>query len=131
VERSELASAAGQGRVVVLADNAFQDHGFAWRSNDLLMRAVLLDNYRAGKPRPLGFARPDFNFDFPYDGYGKDFAVAQLDNPEQMTAYRLRLVEKFAQDAGLQFHREPIAGVWSGSVPNWISTQGLIILEKL
>lgn len=31
----------GPGRVVAVADNAFQDDGFEWRSNDLLMRSLL------------------------------------------------------------------------------------------
>jgi hypothetical protein len=35
------ASAAGQGRVAAVADNAFQDDAFEWRSNDMIMRSLL------------------------------------------------------------------------------------------
>lgn len=31
----------GQGRIAAVADNAFQDDGFDWRSNDLFMRSLL------------------------------------------------------------------------------------------
>ena len=31
----------GRSRVVAVADNAFQDHGFEGQANDTLMRAVL------------------------------------------------------------------------------------------
>jgi hypothetical protein len=35
------ASVVGRGRVVAISDNPFQDDGFEWRSNDLLMRSLL------------------------------------------------------------------------------------------
>jgi SAM-dependent methyltransferase len=90
----------------------------------------ILDNYRPGEPRPLGFARPDFNFDHSYGQYGNEFAIVSPDNPEYMTAYRLSLIERFATQAGLEFQQSPIPGCWSGSHLNWVGAQDLVIFKK-
>ena len=90
----------------------------------------LLDNYRPGQPRPLGFARPIFNFDHPYGDYGDDFATVVPENPEQMTAYSLRLIERFADQAGLELDQPPVPGLWSGSSQTWAGAQDLVVLRK-
>ncbi len=90
----------------------------------------LLDNYRPGQPRPLGFSRDAFNFDHPYGTYGNQFAIVVPDNPEQMTAYRLALFERFATDAGLSFAQAPVMGLWSGTSTTWVGAQDLLVLEK-
>ncbi|WP_082803710.1 MULTISPECIES: class I SAM-dependent methyltransferase [unclassified Anabaena] len=95
-----------------------------------LFSFFLLDNYQPGKPRPLGFNRPDFNFDYQYGSYGSDFALVKPDNPEYMTAYSLRLLEQFATQAGLEFVQAPVTGLWSGSASSWVGAQDLVILKK-
>ncbi|MFP5270919.1 class I SAM-dependent methyltransferase [Coleofasciculus sp.] len=94
-----------------------------------LFSFFLSDNYRPGQPRPLGFARPEFNFDHQYGHYGDNFAIANPDNPEQMTAYRLRLIESFAKQAGLELAQAPVLGLWSGSTSTWVSPQDLLIFK--
>ncbi|HET9530323.1 MAG TPA: class I SAM-dependent methyltransferase, partial [Blastocatellia bacterium] len=95
-----------------------------------LFSFFLLDNYRPGQPRPPGFSRPIFNFDHSYGDYGEDFSVVRLDNPEFMTAYSLRLIERTVVESGLKFLQPPVPGLWSGSFHNWICTQDLIVLRK-
>jgi UDP-glucose 4-epimerase len=90
----------------------------------------LLDHYQPGQPRPLGFSRPDFNFDHPYGDFGNDVAIVVPDNPEQMTAYRLRLIERFASDAGLALAQPPLPGLWSGSASTWVGAQDVLLLAK-
>ncbi len=90
----------------------------------------LLDYYRAGEPRPLGFSRPDFNFDYYYKNYGNAFAMTDPDNPERMTAYRLHLIESFAEQADLEAIGSPLPGMWSGSTQNWIGAQEVIVFGK-
>lgn len=90
----------------------------------------LLDNYQPGQSRPLGFAHPRFNFDFYYGNYGEDFAIAEPDNPEQMTAYSLHLIERISTQAGLKLIRTSIPGCWSGSTSAWVGAQDLVILRK-
>lgn len=90
----------------------------------------IIDNYRTGQSRPSGFSRPIFNFDHSCGGYGKDFAIVEPNNPEQMTAYSLALIERFAAKAGLELANPPIPGFWSGSSLTWVGTQDLIILKK-
>ena len=90
----------------------------------------LLDNYRPGQPRPLGFVRPIFDFDHSYGTYQDDFAIVEPGNPEQMTAYRLRMLERFAADAKLAIAQPPVPGCWSGSHPAWVGAQDLLILVK-
>lgn len=90
----------------------------------------LLDNYRPGQPRPLGFAREAFNFDHPYGAYGDSFAIVVPDNPEQMTAYRFELLERFAFDASLSLAHAPVPGMWSGSTATWVGAQDLLVLVK-
>ena len=90
----------------------------------------LLDYYRRDQPRPLGFANPVFNFDHPYGQYGNEFATATLDNPEQMTAYRLRLLKNFATQAGFEPVQAPIPGLWSGTHSHPIGAQDLVVFTK-
>jgi SAM-dependent methyltransferase len=90
----------------------------------------LLDYYHPGQPRPLVFSRNAFDFDHRYGDYGDDFAIVVPDNPEQMTAYRLRMLEGFAAQAGLEFANAPVPGLWSGSSRTWVCAQDLIILRK-
>jgi SAM-dependent methyltransferase len=90
----------------------------------------LLDHYRPGQPRPLDFGKPDFAFDHGHGGHGADFAVAVPDNPEYMTAYRLSLIERLAEQAGLTLTQPPVPGLWSGTTPTWVGTQDLIVLRK-
>jgi SAM-dependent methyltransferase len=90
----------------------------------------LLDNYRPGQPRPLGFGRDSFNFDHQYGDYGDEFATVVPENPEQMTAYRLSMIERFANHAGLKLERAPVPGLWSGQFSNWITAQDLVVLRK-
>jgi SAM-dependent methyltransferase len=90
----------------------------------------LLDNYRTGQPRPYGFNRPAFSFDHPYRGHGDDFAIGVPSNPEEMTAYRLRMIERFATDAGLALVQAPVPGIWSGSSETWSGAQDLVVLTK-
>lgn len=71
------------------------------RGGRCIFSFFLLDFYRAERPRPLGFARTDFNFDFSLPDYGDAFAMAVPDNPEQMTAYRLSMLTRVAEEAGL------------------------------
>ena len=95
-----------------------------------LFSFFLLDNYRPGQERPLGFARPGFNFDHSCDLYGGDFAIADKGNPEYMTAYSLRLIKRFADKAHLDLVQEPIPGFWSGNSSTWVSAQDLVIFRK-
>jgi SAM-dependent methyltransferase len=90
----------------------------------------LLDNYRPKQARPLGFARPIFNFDYSYGQYGNEFALVSPDNPEYMTAYRLSLIEQFADKAGLEIQQSPLPGFWSGTHSNWVGLQDLVIFQK-
>ena len=90
----------------------------------------VLDNYWPGHPRPLGFARPGFNFDYSYETFGSDFRIANPNNPEEMTAYKKTLVLKYAEDAGLEMVQDPLPGFWSGSTANWIGVQDLVVLRK-
>lgn len=91
----------------------------------------LLDNYRAGHPRPLGFAQPDFDFPPGSAEYGGDFSTVFPDDPERMTAYHTRLVERLAADAGLALARAPVPGFWSGTTDRPISTQDVVVLERV
>jgi SAM-dependent methyltransferase len=92
-----------------------------------LFSFFLLDNYRPASERPHAFARPDFDF----AATGMDeFASADPDDPERMTAYRRSLVERLASDAGLRLSREPLAGFWSGSAATWVCAQDLVALEN-
>ena len=90
----------------------------------------LLDNYRPEQPRPLGFGREAFNFDHPYGAYGDSFAIVVPDNPEQMTAYRFELLERFAVDASLSVAHAPVPGMWSGSTATWVGAQDVLVLVK-
>lgn len=90
----------------------------------------LLDHYRRGYPRPLGFASRAFDVDHSYGGYGNDFAVSDSDDPEAIAAYRRSAIEGFAREAGLTLAQEPLPGLWSGTAPTWVGAQDVIILTK-
>lgn len=94
-----------------------------------LASVFLLDHYRAGRKRPLGFARPDFNFDHGH-GAVADFAIATPEDPERMTAYGLGLLRRFAGEAGLDLEGEPVPGQWSGAFDAPIGAQDLLVLRK-
>jgi SAM-dependent methyltransferase len=89
----------------------------------------LLDHYRRGRPRPLGFARAGFSFDHQLPGHDSDFAIGVPENPEEMCAYRLSLVERLAAEAGLQLARPALPGMWSGAFDSWVGSQDIIVLE--
>jgi SAM-dependent methyltransferase len=95
-----------------------------------LFSFFLLDLYRPGQPRPHGFARPDFDFDFHLPEHGDTFAMAVPDNPEQMTAYRRVFLAQLAKEAGLSVAQEPVPGLWSGSSATWAGAQDLLVLQK-
>lgn len=90
----------------------------------------LLDNYLQSQPRPLGFCDPIFNFDYSYGGYGVEFSIVTPTNPEQMTAYKLCLIERLALQAELKLAHEPLPGLWSGTTEDWVGTQDLVVLVK-
>jgi SAM-dependent methyltransferase len=90
----------------------------------------LVDNYRPGQPRPLSFADPLFNFDHPYRDYGDDFRIGVPENPEHVTAYRMRFINRFAAEAHLSLVHAPVAGFWSGSSPPRAGVQDLVVLAK-
>ncbi len=95
-----------------------------------LFSFFLLDNYKHEQQRPLGFARPDFNFNHTYKNYGNDFAILVPENPEQMTAYKLSFIEGFAAKSQLKLAQPAIPGLWSGNSTSWIGAQDLIVLIK-
>jgi SAM-dependent methyltransferase len=93
------------------AENYFQQTGRVLQPDGrCLFSCFLLENYRPGQPRPLGFARSHFNFDHRYGSWGDDFAIVNPKNPEYVTAYNLRLIEKFADRAGLELPRIEVMG---------------------
>lgn len=90
----------------------------------------LLDHYRPAVERAPGFfARPDFDFDIPYEDYGDAFRINREEDPEYMTAYRTDLIERFAASAGLALCDSPLVGMWSGRM-HWIGMQDLVVLAK-
>jgi SAM-dependent methyltransferase len=90
----------------------------------------LLDFYRRGHPRPLGFADPLFNIDYAYEEYGDDFAVSDPSDPERITAYSRSFIERNVLKAGLKLAQKPIPGLWSGTSSNWVGAQDVIVLTK-
>jgi SAM-dependent methyltransferase len=90
----------------------------------------VLDHYRSGRPRPLGFSRTGFNFDHAYDFYGDEFKISNPENPEEMTAYKKSLIEKYAIEAGLELVQEPVMGLWSGSSSTWVGAQDIVVLKR-
>jgi SAM-dependent methyltransferase len=89
----------------------------------------LLDHYRPGRARPLGFDHPRFEFAHSVEPWADEFATVVPSNPEQMTAYRLSLVERFAADGGLELARPVLPGIWSGSAGTWVAAQDLVVLR--
>lgn len=90
----------------------------------------ILDNYVKGQQRAKGFVRAGFNFDHSFESYGDEFAISVPENPEEMTAYKLSMIKRFAERARLEFEGEPLPGVWSGSSSNWVGAQDIVILRK-
>jgi SAM-dependent methyltransferase len=95
-----------------------------------LLGVFLLDFYDKNRPRPLGFNRPELNFDHLCPPYGKDLAVSDPDCPEPLTAYRQHLIERLVRRAGLELIKVPLPGLWSGHTPGWFGTYDLIVLSK-
>jgi len=95
-----------------------------------LFSAFVLDHYRRGQARPHGFAKPDFDFDHRYLGFGDDFAVVFPEDPERMTAYRLALLHRFASEAGLEPDGEPVPGLWSGSCDAPVGATEVVVLRN-
>ena len=89
----------------------------------------LLDYFRRDRVRPLGFSKPAFDFAHEYGGHGDQFATVVAENPEQMTAYRLSLVQRMAADAGVEV-AEAIPGIWSGAVARAVGAQDVVVLVK-
>jgi hypothetical protein len=94
------------------------------------VQRLLLDNYRPGQERPLGFAHRRFDLDHEFGDYADRFAISNPHNPEEMTAYRLDLFKAFAHEAGLQLVNEALPGAWSGSFDRWIGAQDLLVLTN-
>jgi SAM-dependent methyltransferase len=112
------------------AENYFKEAARVLKPNGrIVFSCFILDNYDPKQPRPLGFARPGFNFDYPYSSYGENFAISNPNNAEEMTAYRIKYFEKLVSLANLEME-ECVNGLWSGKNSNWISTQDLIIMTK-
>ncbi len=89
----------------------------------------LLNNYDPARPRPFPFGHSRFNLDHAFGEWANDFAIANPDNPEQMTGFRMSLLEKFAATAGLRLI-EAVPSLWCGRFSNWISTQDVLVFEK-
>lgn len=95
-----------------------------------LFSLFLLDHQATGSTRRSIFGDPAFDFSHRLHEWGDDFGFSFEGDLERMTAYRLRLVERFALGAGLSFDREPLPGMWSGRFPGWVSTQDIVVLKK-
>lgn len=95
-----------------------------------LFSFFLLDHYRPGQRRPLGFASPEFDFDHHHADFAEDFALVFPEDPERMTAYGSKRVEKLAAEAGLALVEKPVPGLWSGTNPSWTTMQDLVVLKK-
>lgn len=95
-----------------------------------LFSFFLLDYYCPGQQRPFSFQKSYFNLDHQFDDYGREFAVAQPENPEDMTGFRLSLIERLAASAGLRLERAPLPGLWSGSFDHWYGAQDMVIFVK-
>ena len=90
----------------------------------------LLDRYTSGGPRPHPFDRPDFNFEHTLPGFEGRFGTVHEENPEQMTAFSLGLIEEMAAVAGLQVTGDPLPGLWSGRSSWWVSAQDIVVLTR-
>ncbi len=95
-----------------------------------LFSFFVLDHYAKGHPRPLGFSNPVFNVDHPYGDHGSDFAVSDPKDPEAISAYSTKAIQRFADEAGLVLDHKPVPGLWAGTADNWIGTQDLVVLTK-
>jgi SAM-dependent methyltransferase len=98
------------------------------RGGRVLVSAFLLDQYRPGRPRALGFTRDAFAFD---DGYAGEagFAVGNPANVEEMTAYSLERLNVMAARADLRI-QHIVPGIWSGTEEHSIGAQDLIVFER-
>ncbi|WP_243745710.1 class I SAM-dependent methyltransferase [Segetibacter sp. 3557_3] len=114
-----------------IAENYFKETARVLKPNG---RAVfsffILDFYQPKKERSSGFARSGFNFDHPYGSFGSEFSIANPDNPEEMTAYKKSLIQKYAAAAGLALVQEPVPGFWSDSSATWVGAQDIVVLKK-
>jgi SAM-dependent methyltransferase len=93
-----------------------------------LFSFFLLDHYRPREQRPIGFNNAAFDLEHPW-GENDGFAVADPDNPERMTGYRLSYLRELAEGAGLRIPSPPLPGYWSGA-PRYIGAQDLVVLVK-
>ena len=90
----------------------------------------LLDAYQPADARALGFQHPRFNVEHPYGAFSpREFAIANPQNPEEMTAYSRSLIERLAAEAGLRLQQPIVPGLWSGRTDTWVGAQDLVVLE--
>jgi SAM-dependent methyltransferase len=113
------------------AENYFREAARVLRPGGrCLFSLFLLDHYDPGRPRPLGFARSDFDFTHRGSHLAEPWAAASRDNPERMTAYGRALVEALAREAGLELVGDPVPGLWSGAFESWAGAQDLVLLRR-
>jgi SAM-dependent methyltransferase len=89
----------------------------------------LLDNYERERPRPMGFASPDFAFEHAHRDDPR-VRISRPEDPEYMTAYRMDLLQEIVNQSGLEFASDPLIGRWSGVSDTWIGSQDVLLLRK-
>lgn len=90
-----------------------------------LFSFFLLDNY-GGPGTPIWEL---YQFDSALAGH-HDVAVHDASRPEQVTAYRTRLVERMASDAGFRVNRV-LPGYWSNTQKLSVNEQDLVLLDAV
>jgi glycosyltransferase involved in cell wall biosynthesis len=88
---------------------------------------MLLDHFRPGQPRRGMFADRAFEFDA---RSAAEFVAVPQDDGHAVVAYRLRLLETLAADAGLTVDSSPVVGTWSGALADWTEELDLIVLKN-
>ncbi len=96
----------------------------------VLVSAFLLDNYEPGRSRPGPYTDARFDIVHEFGDHGADFAVSNPANPEMVAGYRLRLLEEYANHAGLVLDRPPLVGMWSGLNDSWVGAQDLVVFRR-
>lgn len=90
----------------------------------------LLDDYDPKRPRPFDFAMKYFDFNnHPHEKMGRQFAVANLQNPEETTAYHSQILREFANGAGL-ITEEVLPGMWTGLEGPWVGAQDIMVFRR-
>jgi SAM-dependent methyltransferase len=89
----------------------------------------ILDHYDPRRARPLGFARPQFNFDHFPDRAHRDFAVSDPKTPAPLTAFTQNALLGFAAEAGLTLAEPCIPGLWSASSEKFRLAEDLLIFR--